>query len=70
MKIEFRFLDKTTNSFEVVYFQEWDKMQLLFTSNPQSAKKYWHDRLAEEDINILQKTKSETAITISKRLVP
>ncbi|PZL77503.1 hypothetical protein CI088_01500 [Enterococcus plantarum] len=70
MKIEFRILDKTTSSFKVVYFQKWDKRQPLFTSDSQSAKKYWHDRLAEEDINLLQKAKSETAITVSIKLVP
>ncbi|MDA9472194.1 hypothetical protein [Enterococcus sp. 5H] len=70
MKIEFRLLDKTTETFRIVYFERWNNKEPSFTSDPQSAKQYWHDRLAEEDINLLQKAKSETAITISIKLVP
>ncbi|GGD03220.1 hypothetical protein [Enterococcus wangshanyuanii] len=71
MKIEFRLFDKTTSSFKIVYFQEWkiDKRQPLFTSNPKKAKEYWHDRLAEEDVNLLKRAESRTAVTLSIKLV-
>ena len=70
MKIEFWLFDKTTSSFNVVYFQKWNKRQPLFTSDPNNAKKYWHDWLAKEDVSLLQKAKSQTAITVSIKVVP
>lgn len=70
MKIEFRLLDKTTGTFKVVYFQEWNKRQPLFTCDPERAQKYWHKKLANEDIDLLKKAQSRTSVTLSINLVP
>lgn len=70
MKIEFRFLDKNTATFEVVYFQNWNDTQPLFTHDPKKANDYWHEQFAEKDLELLNKAKSETAVTLSIKLVP
>ncbi|WP_245676905.1 hypothetical protein [Enterococcus rivorum] len=62
-------MNKTTSTFEVVYFQNWNDRQPLFTHDPKKAKKYWHNQSAEKDLNLLNKVKSETAKTLSIKLV-
>lgn len=69
MKIEFRLFDKTTTTFKVVYFMKWRGNVPLFTSDSNFAKKYWHKRAADKDMQLLNIAESKTAMTISIKLV-
>lgn len=31
---------------------------------------YWHEQFAEKDLNLLNKAKSETVVTLSIKLIP
>lgn len=69
MIIQFRLLDRRTNTFVKAYFEKWNDQAPVFTNNPKKAKQYWQEKQAEEDMRVLNQVKSPIAMTLSIKLV-
>lgn len=70
MIIEFRLFDKSTPTFRKVYFKQWLQGTPIFTSNRLTAKQYFYERKAAQDLYLLNIIKSDIAITLSVKIVP
>jgi hypothetical protein len=68
MRIAFHLLDLTDQSFKKVYFREWDGRKPVFCTSREYAKEYWSEKLANEDIEKLNRAESSTARTLAVRL--
>lgn len=68
MIIAFHLLDKKDNTFKKVYFREWEDGQPKFCKSKKYAKEYWSEKLANEDIEKLNRAESPRAKTLSVRL--
>ena len=67
--IEFYLLDRTDNEFKKVYLQRWQGDVPMFTPWKSRAKRYWHEAIATENADKLEKAKSKQAITLNIEVV-
>lgn len=65
MRIAFRILDKTDNTFKKVYFADWDDQKVLFNKKKNRGKFYLNEKAAQGDIEKLKTARSATAMTLS-----
>lgn len=69
MRIAFHLLDLRDKSFKKVYFVKWNNdRNPVFTNVKKFAKDYWSEKLANEDIEKLNRAESPTARTLAIRL--
>lgn len=68
MRIAFHLLDLRDKSFKKVYFVKWNGRNPVFTNAKKFAKDYWSEKLANEDIEKLNRAESPTARTLAVRL--
>lgn len=68
MRIAFHLLDLRDKSFKKVYFRKWNGRSPVFCKSKKYAKEYLSEKLANEDIEKLNRAESPTARTLAVRL--
>ena len=68
MIIVVHLLDLKDNSFNKVYFRQWDGRKPVFCASVKFAKEYWSKKLANDDIEKLNRAESPRARTLAVRL--
>lgn len=68
MRIVFHLFDLKDNSFKKVYFRGWNGRNPVFCASRKFAKEYWSEKLANEDIEKLNRAESPRARTLAVRL--
>lgn len=66
--ISFYMFDKKEGIFRKVYFKHWVGNAPGFTNNKKDSKKYLHEKQANEDVDLLERVISPSAITLNIEL--